>query len=244
MGRQYKEISYTAPLSTPIQSDAFIAPSDGDWRLIVIPGTPSRKGLYRRFLRTAPDGLEVVVISRPGFARGHRDVVLDWDEQIKAIKPFLDGKKNVVMGVSYGGELALKSALEFDEVKAVVTLSALIDEPWDYLRRLEETGAMPVVRDVIPGRWARVRKEIEGRRTQIGSVLENLKSLNKPVEVIHGDFDALVAKSNADMLMSYLGDKGRLDIIPGGTHYLEFQYPRRIHAGVMRAIDRAGALAL
>ena len=133
MARHYKEITYTAPLSTPLKSDAYLAPSNGEWRLIVLPGTPCRKALYKRFLRTAPPNLEVVVVSRPGFGKGHHTAILDWDEQIKTIEPFLSDKKIIVMGVSYGGELALKSALQFEEVKAVVTLSALIDEPWNYI---------------------------------------------------------------------------------------------------------------
>ena len=31
-----------------------------------------------------------------------------------------------------------------------------------------------------------------------------------------------------------------VDIVPGGTHYLELQYPRRLHAAVQRVIERAG----
>lgn len=240
MGRAFREIKFTAPLSEPLETDAYLAPSSGDWRLIVLPGTPCRKELFKRFLRTAPGDIEVVVISRPGFARGHTKVVLDWNEQLKAIEPFLEDKKIAVLGVSYGGELALKSALSFsDQVKAVITVAALIDEPHFYAKKLADVGGAPIVRDVIPGRWARVQQEIEGRRSRIGPLLNQLKDLTAPVEVIHGDFDSLVSRTNAETLMQRLGDKGILEIIPGGTHYLELQYPRRLHRAVARAIERA-----
>ena len=53
-----------------------------------------------------------------------------------------------------------------------------------------------------------------------------------------GDFDALVPKSNAEELMRYLGPNAHLDIVPGGTHYLELQYPKRLHRAVQRIIER------
>ena len=240
MTRPYREIIYTAPLSTPIETDAYLAPDDGEWRVVVFPGTPCNKLLYTRFLRTAPRGLEVVVITRPGFGKGHQRAYTDFDEQIAAIKPFLKDKKVVTLGVSYGGELALKAALDYPEiVKGAVTVAALIDEPHDYARRLEELGGDPVVAPLVPNRWQKVRAEVAGRREQIGPLLARLSAEAPPVEVLHGDFDAMVPKSNADKLMEALGPAGNLEIIPGGTHYLELQYPRRLHAAIERVIARA-----
>ena len=244
MTRAFREITYTAPLSEPLEMDAYLAPDEGDWRLVVFPGTPCNKLLYTRFLRTAPRGLEVVVISRPGFGPGHREAVTDFAEQIKAIKPFLeDDKKVVTMGVSYGGELALKAALDFPgKVKGAVAVAALIDEPHDYALTLEKLGGDPGVEPFVPNRWQKVRTEVAGRRDQIGPLLERLSDLQAPVEVLHGDFDAMVPKSNAEKLMEALGPgtQAGLDIVPGGTHYLELQYPRRVHAAVQRVIKRAG----
>ena len=246
MTRSFREFTYAAPLSEPIETDAYVAPDPGDWRLVVFPGTPCNKLLYTRFLRTAPQGLEVVVITRPGFGKGHNEPVLDFTEQVAAIKPFVLGaegwpkKKIITMGVSYGGELALKAALDFpDEVRGVLTVAALIEEPHDYALRLEEFGRDPRVIDYVPNRWRKVRAEVTGRRDQIGPLLERLKTLEIPIEVVHGDFDGMVPKSNAAALMSFLGDNAKCEIIPGGTHYLELQYPRRLYAAIERVIERA-----
>jgi pimeloyl-ACP methyl ester carboxylesterase len=250
MTRAYREITYTAPLSTPLELDAYLAPDPGDWRVVVFPGTPCNKLLYTRFLRTAPRGLEVVVITRPGFGKGHDGVITDFSEQVAAIKPFLPGsvegggafaeKKIITLGVSYGGELALKAALDFPAaVKGVVTVAALIDEPHDYALTLEKLGGEARLEPYLPNRWQKVRAEVAGRRAQIGPLLQAIAGLDKPVEVLHGDFDALVPRSNAYRLMEVLGPNANLDIITGGTHYLELQYPRRLHRAIERVIARA-----
>lgn len=247
MTRSFREITYTAPLAPPIECEAFLASDEGDWRVVVIPGTPCNKHLFTRFLRTAPRGIEVVVIGRPGFGPNHREAYTNWDDQIAAIRPFLPGggfgdKKVVTLGVSYGGELALKAALDFpDKIAGVVTVAALIDEPHDYALTLEKFGGAEGVEDLVPDRWHKVRAEIAGRRDQIGPLLEQLATLEAPVEVLHGDFDAVVPKSNAEKLLQHLGPKTQAgyDLVPGGTHYLELQYPRRLYAAVQRVIERA-----
>ncbi|WP_425409100.1 alpha/beta fold hydrolase [Hyphococcus sp.] len=231
-----------------METDAFHLPGEGGWRLIVFPGTPCNKLLFTRLLRTAPAGLDVVVLSRPGFGKGHQDVFTSFDEQVAAIRPFLPGgefgdKKVVTLGVSYGGELALKAALDFpDAVNGVVTVAALIDEPHDYALKLEQLGGESGVEPFVPNRWQRVRAEVAGRREQIGPLLDRLKEMRAPVEVLHGDFDALVPRSNAETLINALPEGvANLEIIPGGTHYLELQYPRRLHRAVERVIERAEA---
>ncbi len=247
-GSGFHEVTYTAPLSQPLETDAFHRPGEGGWRVIVFPGSPCNKLLFTRLLRTAPAGMDMVVLSRPGYGRGHQQCHPDFDEQVAAARPFLPGgefgdKKIVTLGVSYGGELALKTALDFpDAVKGVVTVAALIDEPHDYALQLEKIGSVTGIEPYVPNRWLKVRKEIAGRRSQIGPLMDRLSTIKAPVEVIHGDFDAIVPKSNAKRLMEALpDDKADLEIIPGGTHYLELQYPRRLHRAIARVIERAEA---
>ena len=251
MGRSFHEITYEAPLSPPLETQAIVAPDPGDWRLFIFHGTPANRYLYTRFLRTAPPGLEVVLPARPGFGKAHDEAYPDFDEQLAALKPFLPrahgggafgDKKLITLGVSYGGELAVKAAVDFpDAVAGAVAVSALIDEPHDYALSLEKLGGDARIEDYVPDRWKKVRKEVAGRRAQIGPLLERLKAHEGPIEVVHGDFDAIVPKSNSEKLYESLSEpsRGMLDIVPGGTHYLELQYPRRLHQAVARVMDRA-----
>lgn len=251
-GSSFREVAYTAPLSAPLKNDAFHRPGEGEWRVIVFPGSPCNKLLFTRLLRTAPAGLDMVVLSRPGFGRGQAQVYTDFDEQVAAAKPFLPkssgggefgDKKIITLGVSYGGELALKTALDHPEaVKGVVTVAALIDEPHDYALQLEKIGSVNKIEPYVPNRWMKVRKEITARRSQIGPLLERASEIEAPVEVVHGDFDGIVPKSNAEKLMRILPrERTGLEIIPGGTHYLELQYPRRLHRAIQRVIERTSS---
>ena len=251
MTRTIHDITYIAPSSSPLETQATIAPDPGDWRLVIFHGTPANRYLYTRFLRTAPRGIEVVLPARLGFGKGHDAAVTCFDDQLAVLKPFLPklqgggefgDKKIITLGVSYGGELALKAALDFpDAVAGAVAVSALIDEPHDYALQLEKLGGDVRIEDYVPNRWKKVREEVAGRRSQIGPLLERLKSYDGPIEIVHGDFDGIVPKANSEKLYSALSaaSRGTLDIVPGGTHYLELQYPRRVYTAVQRVMDRA-----
>ncbi len=237
-----REFTFTAPLTESLVTDALRTENPGaPRRLIVFPGTPCRKELFYRFLRVAPDDVETIVVARPGFGKGHREPVLPFAEQAKAIEPFLGDKPAIALGVSYGGALALTAALENPgEIKGAVTVAALVTEPFDYARALADIGGYPWVRPLVPNRLHNVRAEVEGRREQIGPLLARVGGLRAPVEVVHGDFDTLVPFADAQKLRDAIGGETGLDKVPGGTHYLELQYPRRLFGAVERAIERAG----
>lgn len=235
-----REITYSVPLALPIETQALIAESDGPWRLVVFPGTPCDLGLFDRFLAEAPKALEVVVIARPGFGRGHDRPYTSFDDQIAAARRFFeDGKQVVTLGVSYGGELALKAALDFPHaVQGAVTVAALFTEPRGYVLPFAELAATPVIREVLPRKLRHSRAELAGRRSQIGPLIERLKSYPGPVRILHGDLDHLVALSDARRLHGVFGPTADVDleVVRGGTHFLEKQTPMRLYAAVAAVI--------
>lgn len=244
MARRYREITYRAPLKEPVETQAYVAEAPGDWRLVVFPGTPARKYLFERFLRLAPEGLEVVLIARPGFGRGHLRPWLDFEDQVAAARPFLEGKKIVTMGVSYGGELALKAALDFPkEVKGAVTVAALVSEPRPYVQPFVDFAGHPFVSALLPRTLHHSRAELAGRRQQIGPLFDRLKELKAPVTILHGDVDHLVDFADARALRGYFAEGAdvELKMVPGGSHFLEMQFPKLVHEAVQGVIKRAEA---
>ncbi len=243
MSAAYREISYKVPIAEPIVNQAWVAERGGNWRLVVFPGTPARKYLFERMLNTAPDDLETVVIARPGFGRGHDRAYLDFNDQVAAARPFFDGDKNVIaMGVSYGGELALKSLVDFpDKVKGAVTVAALVTEPRGWVHPFVALGGAPLVRSLVPKTLHFSREEISGRRAQIKPLFASLKNVRAPITILHGDVDHLVSPKDAELLQSYFADGADVEFqhIRGGTHFLEMQYPRLMFAAVKGVIERA-----
>jgi pimeloyl-ACP methyl ester carboxylesterase len=241
----YRSLTYDAPLSTPIKNQAWIAERDSDWRVIMFPGTPARKYLFERMLRLAPDDLEVVLLARPGYAKGHTRPFLDFEDQVAAALPFLDTDKKVVtLGVSYGGELALKTLVDFPEkAKGAVTVAALVTEPRPYVQPFVDLGGAPVIRDLLPRTLHHARAEVAGRRAQIGPLFERMKGVTAPVTIIHGDADHLVSRGDARTLKGYFGPDGDVEFreIKGGSHFLEAQYPKLVYDAVKSTIARADA---
>lgn len=239
----YRRITYTAPLSPPLQNQAWIAERSSDWRVVMFPGTPARKYLFERMLRLAPVDLEVVLLARPGYAQGHTRAYLDFDDQVAAARPFLDqGKKVVALGVSYGGELALKTLVDHpDQVKGAVTVAALITEPRPWVQPFVDLGDTPVIRSLLPRTLHHARAEVAGRRAQIGPLFERLKEVTAPVTIIHGDVDHLVSRRDAETLKSYFREGADVEFrhVPGGTHFLEMQFPRLLFDAVKGVIARA-----
>lgn len=241
----YRSLTYDIPLSPPIKNQAWIAGRNSDWRVVIFPGTPARKYLFERMLRLAPGDIEVVLLARPGYGRGHMRAYLDFDDQVAAAKPFLeDGKKVVTLGVSYGGELALKALVDFPQhVKGAVTVAALITEPRPWVQPFVDLGGAPVVRSLLPRTLHHARAEVAGRRAQIGPLFARLKDVTAPVTILHGDADHLVDMADARTLKGYFREGADVEFrhVRGGTHFLEMQFPRILFDAVKGVIARAEA---
>lgn len=245
-----REITYRVPAKEPCETQAWVAAGEGDWRVVVFPGAPSRKYLFDRFLPAAPEGLEVVVVMRPGYGRGARRPYTDFGDQVAAAAPFLeDGKKVVMLGVSYGGELALKAAMErADTVLGAVVVAMLVTEPRAYVQPFADLGGAFGVRHVLPRHLHVARAELAARRSQIGPLFAALKRYRRPVRILHGDADHLVPLSDAHVLRNHFAPDAdvAVEVVKGGSHFLELQAPMRLYravADVMTASGKAGTRA-
>ncbi len=257
--RSTAEFAYQADIEGgdfPMSGLRAPAQKPGDWRVVIIPGAPSKYLLFRRLLAEAPPELDMTVIMRAGYGAsrlGPRAPVLNFDDQVRAIAPVLtaaEGRKTLVMGVSYGGALALKAALDHsDHVDAVLTCAMLVDEPRAHARAAVAAGGLPGLERVLPDDAFMARREVAGRRRQIGPLFNKLREIKQPVAILHGDRDHLVHHASAERLKGMFPDQSdvSLNIVRGGTHYLECERPTFILtelAGLMaRADARRPALA-
>ncbi len=247
--KRHTRRTITAPILGGYEMTYDHAPSDGAWRVIAIPGTPSRPHMFSRFLPEAPEDLDVIVPNRPGYGgpmwgKGAREPVLSFDDQVAAFRPFLKkgDKKTIVLGVSYGGALALKTALDNpDRVAGAVTVAMLVTEPRGYVHGAMKLAEAPVIRNVLPGYLHNARAEVAGRRGQIEPLFARLKDYRKPVTIMHGDLDTLVPLKDAETLRGLFAPDAdvEFELVKGGTHYLELQFPQRLYKAIRGVIARA-----
>ncbi len=241
--KRYHHFTYTAPIRGGMAIDALKAEGEGPYRLVIIPGTPCRKYTLRPMLSTAPKDLEVIGINRPGYGKGH-EPVYSFDDQVEALRPLIekdDDKKTIVMGVSYGGELALKAALFYpNSVAGVITCAALVTEPRAFVLGALPLGDLPGISLILPKSLHLARKEVAQRRSQLPEVFDRCEELQVPVTVIHGNIDHLVSRSNAKHLMAKFKPSQNVLYrhIPGGTHFMEMQMPGKIYREVRGLIER------
>jgi len=215
---------------TSLETNALISRQDeAKWRLICLPGTPSHIYLFSRLLRLASEKLEIIVINRLGFHKSHTSPILNFSDQVRAIEPFLSDKRNIILGISYGGALSLTAAINYaEQIEGVITGAALVTEPHDYAKAIVSSSIFKKLDGITPKKIQHMKEEIKGRREQIGPLLNQLNEFAIPVEVLHGTLDTLVPISDARILADALGAKAQLHEIKGGTHYMELQMPKRI----------------
>lgn len=218
---------------------AKIAPSEMNdaWRVIAIPGAPSRFLLFMRLLALAPIDLDFTVVMRPGYApSGGRSPapVLDFEDQVAAIAPLLerdDQRPTILLGVSYGGALALKCALDHpDRIAGVITSGMLVREPHKHVRLAARAGGAPWLRELLPAHTDTARRELAARRRQFEALAERLPSTRQPVTIVHGNRDWVVPCASAAELRGLFAPNADIVLkhIEGGTHYLECERPRLI----------------
>lgn len=239
MPAKFDHISYPIP-NMDFEGNAIVAKQEqAEWRLICIPGAPSLTFLFKRLLQLTPVSLETVVVNRLGYGKTDNEPVLDFHLQAKIVEPFLKDKRNILLGISYGGAIALTAALNYpDKIEGVITGAALVNEPRDYAKAIVDFKSFDHLESITPRILRHMRAEIKGRRSQIPSLLNNLSNLSIPVEVIHGTLDTLVPLDDAQTLMAAIGGNAHYKEIVGGTHYLEMQMPQQIINAAIRIIQR------
>ncbi|MGF1543384.1 MAG: alpha/beta fold hydrolase [Parvularculaceae bacterium] len=226
---------------------------EGAWRVVVIPGAPSRRHMTARLRGTAPREYEVVAPLRagyggPGYGADARPAVLDFDDQVAALRPLISAgeRKSILIGISYGGLISLGCALAAPErVAGVVLVAPFVTEPRGWVRAVLPLADVAPIRAVLPRYLKNARAEVDARRPQVAPLLDRLGALARPVILLHGDIDALVPLSDSRLLAERLpaACAPELRVARLGGHYLELERPRWIWSAVRCVIARAEARA-
>jgi pimeloyl-ACP methyl ester carboxylesterase len=210
------------------------------WRIVVVTGTPSWSEYWAPTIAKAPEGREMIVVDRPGFAASEpEEAVADIAKQAEALAPLLDGpagQRIVLVGQSFGSAIAaLMAAHRPDRVRALVLVSSFFGDRGPTARRLLFVGR--TLRPILPRDLRNSVSEVSAQGPQLPRAWAALRSLDIPVVFLHGDRDTFVPVDAARRIADEYGHT--LITVPGGDHFLNACCVDAALAAVERAISEA-----
>jgi pimeloyl-ACP methyl ester carboxylesterase len=237
-----RRVEQTAAGPTPWRLSSLQTPerTDASWRIVVITGTPSWSEYWAPTIARTPEGREMIVVDRPGFAQSEpREAVADIAKQAEALAPFLDGppgRRIVLVGQSFGAPIAtLMAAQHPDRVRALVLTSSFFGERGPTARRLFAVGR--VLQPVLPRDLRNSVAEVSAQAGQLPQARTALGSLDIPVVFLHGDHDTFAPIDAARRLAEE--NNRTLITAPGGDHFLNACCVDAVLGAIERAISEA-----
>ena len=111
---------------------------------------------------------------------------------------FPDIESFIIVGHSYGGPVALRLAVDYqDKVDALIMLAPSIDPEYEEMRWYNKLANTKLVRAIAPKAVDRSNQEILPLRGELLKMKPLLGGITKPVTVIQGEKDKLVPYQNA-----------------------------------------------
>jgi pimeloyl-ACP methyl ester carboxylesterase len=230
--------------------------------VVLVHGSMDRSTSFGRAMKQLAD-LHVVTYDRHGY--GHSSTDRPHDSlagHVNDLLAVMDGRRGVVVGHSYGGDVALLAAIERpDLVAAVGAFEAPMPwAPWwpaqsaggaAVAAESPEEAAEAFMRKVVGDRiWSRLpRATREARRSEGATLLAEMRSIRGPapfdpasvgVPVVAGHGTASEARhqESAARLAEAVPD-GELHPIEGAAHGAHMSHPGEFAGYVRRVVERA-----
>ncbi len=212
------------PAATGVLSTLAAGPADAP-RVLLVHGTPGAATDWLDLLLSAPPGLELLAVDRPGFGRSQpAGAVTALSAQSAALVPLLvqrGGRWPIVVGHSLGAPIALRLAADHPErVGGLVLLAGALDpalEEWQWFNRVA-VAIGPLLSRPLRNSNA----EIRALRRDLEALAPDLARVSCPVVVVHGRQDSLVPFDNVDYARRMLTGAADLRVVelPEGDHFL------------------------
>lgn len=217
--------------------------------------------------RLDPDH-RVVRYDRRGYGRSKpHDGPFDMTQQVADLVELLDDRRAIVVGHSYGGNVALATAARHPDVVRAV---AVYESPLSWMawwpgpaKRLvagasggvlgDDAAALAaerfMVRSVGMARWDALPERVREERRREGVAFVNeladlsgnvpwsADDIDVPVAVVYGEESAEHHRDGCHLLAEMLSDRAAI-AIEGARHNGPFTHPAEV-ADVVRALDRA-----
>jgi len=219
-----------------------------DATILFIHGAPSSLSYWRNYMTdsTLLTRATMYAADRPGYGySGLADAMPDLAEQAAVQKPILDSLHKahhpvIVVGVSYGGPIACRFAMDYpDLVDGLVLVAPPIGPGREKIFWFTYLVESPFVHWFVPRMLQTANKEKIHHKEELEKMLPLWDRIHVPVIYLQGDKDGLVDTSNAGFAREHLKNAPYLDIrmIPGRGHLIAFAEKDRIEKAILQLLD-------
>ncbi|CAM3628457.1 alpha/beta fold hydrolase [Vibrio aquimaris] len=215
-----------------------------DYRLIFIHGSPGSKEGYQNYLSDPwlLDHAQLISVDRIGYGQSPNRLETKISQQSKYLQPLLaSDKKNILVGHSLGGPIALSLALQMPElVNGLVFVAPAFDPELETPKWYNILADTWLIGLFLNQNWSMSNGEMMTLADELSLLsAKNWQLLdNMPVTLIHGDQDTIADPNNSKFAMHHLSGKlKKLVQVEGEGHFILWKSPAKIVAEIKHMIE-------
>ena len=220
-----------------------------DATILFIHGAPSSLSYWRSYMTDSVllSRATMYAADRPGYGySGLADPMPDIAAQAAVQKPLLDSLHKahhpiIVVGVSYGGPIACRFAMDNPElVDGLVLVAPPLGPGREKIFWFTYLVESPFVHWFVPRMLQTANTEKIHHKEELTKMLPLWDSIHVPVIYLQGEKDGLVDTTNASFARAHLKNAPYLDIrmIPGRGHLIAFAEKDKIEKAILELLDR------
>jgi pimeloyl-ACP methyl ester carboxylesterase len=217
--------------------------------VLFIHGAPSSLSYWKDYLADSMllSRATMYSVDRPGYGySGLADPMPSISDQAGVIRLILDSLHKVnhpiiVVGVSYGGPIACRLAMDYPElVDGLVLVAPPIGPGMEKLFWFTYPVESPLIHWFVPRMLQTANEEKVHHKEELEKMLPLWGSIHVPVIYLQGDKDGLVDTTNAGFARQHMINAPSLDIqmIPGRGHLIAFAEKDRIEQAILDLLNK------
>lgn len=192
--------------------------------LLVIGGIVSLKEQWKVFLSAGKKmGFSVIITEFPGVGENKLQFDENCSEMLGAILDSLSGKAKVdntyIVGMSFGGQLAIKHAIKDERIKGITTVGAPLNKFYENLSK----GSIPAITlDTLAHICRKSIEEIPFYGKKLALTKDEVRSIKIPITYVFSNKDEIIPQTEKQFIIENISNLKLIefDDIHGSPNHL------------------------
>jgi pimeloyl-ACP methyl ester carboxylesterase len=226
--------------------------TNAEWNIVFIHGTPGSAAVFHEQFLHPFARANLFALDRPGFGPSGPDLrkpsLADQADAVDALLKRLPPGKTILVGHSYGGPVAMATAVKFPrDVSGVLLIGGSVDPAQEHIYFIQRIGQLPIVSWLLPRPLRQCNRELLTLRGDLIKLKPQLATLEVPVVMLHGTKDRQVPVANVEYLRAQLAAAGKSNlfdaiVIPNYTHFIPWEHPDAVEQALERLTNHIVSL--